>query len=311
MKVAEVQSELAVIQGVHAALVTPRRRDRNQVDLGAALDLVDFACHGGVAGVVLLGSTGEFVHFDIEDRIRLAQFAIKRSRTPVTVNVSHSTLDGALTLARAACSDGASSLLVMPPYFFRYNQAEIEEFYLRFARELASGVPLLLYNIPSFTSEIRLDTAMRLLATGLFAGIKDSSGRVDDFRRMQAARQQTAFTLLVGNDRVFAQARAEGADGVISGVACAMPELMLGLERAIRSGDAAKRSRLQAYLEEFIAWVDYFPFPTGIKEAVALRGPKAGPPAVPLGGEAEARLGEFREWFQGWLPAVLAEAAGA
>jgi len=94
---------LTVIQGVHAALTTPRRPDLSQADLGAALELVDFVSRAGVDGVVLSGSTGEFPHFDIEDRLRLAQFAIRRSRAPVTVNVSHSSLDGALTLARG-CS---------------------------------------------------------------------------------------------------------------------------------------------------------------------------------------------------------------
>lgn len=311
MNTVEVQPELAVIQGVHAALVTPRRQDRSQVDLGAALDLIDFLCRGGVDGIVLLGSTGEFTHFDVEDRLRLTQFAIKRSRAPVMVNVSHSSLAGALTLARQACTDGASALLLMPPHFFRYGQEEIEEFYRRFAQELESEVPLLLYNIPAFTSEIRVDTAIRLLATGLFAGIKDSSGRMDELRRIQAAKQQTPFTLLAGNDRILAQARAEGADGAVSGVACAVPELILGLERAVRSGEAGKRDRLQARLEEFIEWVERFPYPAGIKEAVALRGPKVGPPAVPAGREAQQRLSEFREWFRGWLPAVLKEAAGA
>jgi dihydrodipicolinate synthase/N-acetylneuraminate lyase len=291
--------------------VTPRRQDGNQADLGATLDLVDFVCRKGVDGIVILGSTGEFVHFDIEDRLRLAQFAIKRSKAPVTVNVSHSSLDGALILAREACSQGASALLVMPPYFFPYSQADIEEFYLRFARELGGGVPLLLYNVPSFTSEIRCDTAMRLLATGLFAGIKDSSGRMDKFRRMQAAKRQAPFTLLIGADKVFAQARAEGADGVISGAAGAVPELLLGLEGAIRAGAAGKRDRLEARLEEFIAWTERFAFPAGLKEAVALRGLKTGPPALPAGRETQALLGEFREWFQGWLPAVLTEAAGA
>jgi dihydrodipicolinate synthase/N-acetylneuraminate lyase len=85
-----------VIQGIHAALATPRRQDGNEVDLGAALELVDFVGRGGVDGLLLLGSTGEFVHFDVEDRVRLTQFAIKRSRVPVAVNVSHSSLEGAL-----------------------------------------------------------------------------------------------------------------------------------------------------------------------------------------------------------------------
>ncbi len=300
-----------MIQGVHPALITPRRPDSHQADLSAALELVDFVSRSGVDGIVLLGSTGEFVHFDVEERLRLSQFAIKRSRVPVTVNISHSSWDGALTLARGACGQGAAAILVMPPYFFRHGQESIEEFCLWLAHELGNGIPILLCNMPAFTNEFELVTLTRLLATGRFAGVKDSSGEIDRFRHVQAFKQQTAFSLLIGGERVYAAARAEGADGVISGSACAVPELILGLDRAIRSGVADKRIRLEGSLAELAAHLSTLPFPAGIREAVALRGLKTGPPALPLGKELNAELGQFREWFRGWLPGTLKEACDA
>jgi 4-hydroxy-tetrahydrodipicolinate synthase len=302
---------LALIEGVHAALVTPRRPDSCQVDLGAALDLVDFVSRGGVRGIVLSGSTGEFPHFDVEDRLHLAKFAIRRSRVPVAVNVSHSTLDGALALARGAASSGAAALLLMPPHFFRYSQEDIESFYLRFAKEAGVETPVLLYNVPAFTSELPFETAMSLLATGSFAGIKDSSGKLDDFRRMMAVKKHAPFTLLIGQDRIFAEARAEGADGVVSGVAGVIPELLLGLDDAVRTGAADRKNRLEARVHEFVGWIERFPFPQALKEALAVRGLKAGPPAVPAGEQARRLGSQFREWLQGWLPGVLKEAAGS
>ena len=302
---------MAAIHGVHAALVTPRRADANEIDFGAALELVDFVCRSGCDGIVLFGSTGEFVHSDIEERHKLMRLAIRRSRVPVMVNVSHSSLEGALALAREALSQGAAALLLMPPYFFPYGQPDIQEFYLRFARAAGSRIPILLYNIPAFTSPIHFDTVTHLLATGLYAGIKDSSGSLDDFRRMKALHAQSPFTLLIGADGIFTRARQEGADGIISGVASALPELLVALEKAISSGATQKRDKLDARLQEFIVWIARFPFPFAIKEAVNLRGLKTGPHALPLSAETERRLGEFREWFRGWLPEVLKEAAGA
>jgi dihydrodipicolinate synthase/N-acetylneuraminate lyase len=41
------------------------------------------------------------------------------------VGVGHSTLRGALQIAEEAISSGADGLLIMPPYFFPYGQAEI------------------------------------------------------------------------------------------------------------------------------------------------------------------------------------------
>ena len=155
---------------MHAALVTPRRADAHEIDFGAALELVDFACRSGCDGIVLLGSTGEFIHFDIAERLKLMRLAIKRSRVPVTVNVSHSSLEGALALAREAISQGAAALLLMPPYFFPYGQPDIQEFYLRFARAAGSRIPILLYNIPAFTSPIHFDTLAHLLGHGNVRG---------------------------------------------------------------------------------------------------------------------------------------------
>jgi dihydrodipicolinate synthase/N-acetylneuraminate lyase len=302
---------LPVIHGVHAALVTPRRADANEIDFGAALDLVDFACRSGLDGIVLSGSTGEFVHFDIGERLKLMRLAIKRSRVPVTVNVSHSSLEGALALAREALSQGAAALLLMPPHFFPYGQPEIQEFYLRFARAAGSSIPVLLYNIPAFTSPIHFDTLAHLLATGLYAGVKDSSGNLEGFRSLKTLRARSPFTLLIGADGIFTRAREEGADGAISGVASALPELLVGLEKAISRGATQKRDELDARLQEFLVWIARFPFPFGIKEAVNLRGPKTGPHALPPSAEMERTLGEFREWFRGWLPEVLKETAGA
>lgn len=305
-------ARLACVEGVHAALVTPFRPGASEVDLAAALELVDFAACRGVDGIVLLGTTGEFVHLDVAGRLHLAQFAIKRSRLPVTVNVSHSTLEGALALARGAISSGASALLLMPPYFYRYGQEEVEEFYLRFARELGRSVPLLLYNIPLVSTPLHFETAVKLIATGFYAGIKDSSGEVQNFRRLLAVKKQAPFALLAGADAIFPETRAEGGDGVVSGVAGAVPELMAALDRSVRSGGPEEhRDRLTARLLEFLGWCDRLPPSLALKEALAVRGVKTGPPAVPLTAGGQGLLGRFREWFSGWLLLVLKESEGA
>jgi 4-hydroxy-tetrahydrodipicolinate synthase len=293
--------------GVLTAAVTPRRASGRQIDLAAALEVIDHVAASGAGGIALLGATGEFVHFDFEERVRLPAFAAKRTVLPLIVNVSHSTLDGAVELAAAATGAGAAALLLMPPYFFRYEQPDVERFYLDFAREAPASAPVLLYNLPFFTTPIEAETACRLLATGLFAGIKDSSGDWEYFTLLAAQRAATPFTLLVGNDAVFTRARQAGADGVISGVACAVPELMLGLDRAIQAGNAAKTAQLQGRLEEFIARIDAFPAPVGVREALRLRGLKIGPHAASFGADSERRLREFGEWFPGWLDRLKSE----
>lgn len=288
------------LSGVIAAAATPHKCG-TEPDIGATLELIDFLCAAGVQGIALLGSTGEFVNLKFDDRVRLVYLAVKRSRVPVLAGVSHSTLDGALALGGEASAAGAAGLLLMPPFFFRYRQPEIREFYMRFAGAMHRGAPVYLYNIPAFTSEIAGETAVQLLSTGRFAGIKDSSGDWDNFQVLSRYKLEHPYTLLVGHDAIFARARKAGADGVVSGGACAVPELLLSLDRAIAQQDEGETARLDARLHEFLARIERFPTPVAIKAALAVRGIKTGPPPVPLAPETQAALDEFRDWLRGWL----------
>ena len=295
------------IGGVFAAAIAPRRASGHEIDLGLALEGIDFLNSHPIRGIVLLGSTGEFIHYDFEERMKLVALAAKRSRAPVVASITHSTLDGTIALAEDAADAGVAAVLVMPPYYFRYDSQDLREFYSRFSDEFEAKTPVYLYNIPFFTSEIPSDVACELLAAGRFAGIKDSSGRMDYFEALIGQRATTPFTLMIGNDTMFVRGRRGGADGVVSGVASALPELLLGLERAIMSANTEAIAALSVRLDEFIGWIERFPTPVGVREAARMRGVKIGPSGVPLGPAKQALLGEFEAWFKGWLPAMLAE----
>lgn len=297
------------LEGVIAAAVSPRRPPESSIDLGVMLDLIDFLCDKGIHGIALLGSTGEFVHFDTEDRRHMVHLAAKRSRVPLLVNVSHSLLDGAVGLARDAASAGVAGVLLMPPYYFRYDGESVRAFYLAFARQLGDSVPIFLYNIPSCTNEIPSAVACELLAGGQFAGIKDSSGSVEYFDSLREAAARTPFTILSGSERIYVRSRLFGAHGAVSGIASAVPELMVALERSICGGDTERTHRIEALVLEFIARIEAFPMPVGIKEALKQRKLDVGGMASPLGPDGDRRLAQFGAWFREWLPGALRDCA--
>jgi 4-hydroxy-tetrahydrodipicolinate synthase len=293
--------------GVYAALATPRRRGSVEADTAALLDYLDVVVKAGVNGLVLFGSTGEFVHFDTDERMRVCSLAIKRSRAPVLVNVSHSTLDAAILLAESACDSGAAGVLLMPPYFYRYSEHQIADFYMQFIQELASQLPVYLYNLPYFTNPIPPSLATPLLETGLFAGIKDSSGDWEMLESLLAVRKTREFRLLAGHECIYLRGRLEGADGIVSGVAAAIPELMVALERAIMAKDLTRAQKLNNRLLEFLPWVERFPSTVAIKQAAVARGWKQQHLAVPVDA---AQIEEYQRWLSEWLPQVLRECAG-
>src|SRR5260370_16541403 len=105
----------------------------------------------------------------------------------------------------------------MPPYCFRHAQETIRNLYLAFAAAIGDATPIYLYNIPQCTNEIAATTATELLASGLFAGIKDSSGSLSYFDALPEQPARTPFTLLPGHQSIYVQPKLPGAQGILSG----------------------------------------------------------------------------------------------
>jgi dihydrodipicolinate synthase/N-acetylneuraminate lyase len=295
--------------GVYAALATPRRPTSIEGDAAALLDYLDAIVRAGVDGLVLFGSTGEFVHFDVGERMRLLMFAVRRSRVPVLVNVSHSTLVGTVDLAEHAVEVGAAGVLLMPPYFYVYGDSQLARFYEDFVQLLGGKIPIYLYNLPFFTNPISAELAAQLLGSGAFAGIKDSSGEWQTFETLNALQAKRRFQLLIGNESLYLRARSTGADGIVSGVAAAIPELLVAMDQAFRSSDLERSQQLNVHLQEFVEWLEKFPATVGIKQAAAARGWKHDQLSVPLDEQTAAILSAFQDWLRDWIPMVLSECA--
>lgn len=299
-------SSISQVGGVWAAAITPARESGHEIDLGGALEVIDYLQDFDLSGIVLLGSTGELIHFDLPERSKLIQMALKRSRKPILASVTHSTLAGTVLLADEALSAGATGVVVMPPYYFRYSQDDLRSFFVAVADELGHGASVFLYNIPQFSTPIDPETAVELLEAGSFAGIKDSSGSPENFARLGSVRNRDRLRLMIGNDAMLVRGRQAGADGVVSGVAMMAPELILALDSAAVRGDAAALARLEPMLAECLDWLDRLPVPVGIKLACAGRRLRAGALAVPPNSKQEELHNAFRNWLSDWLPRACA-----
>jgi dihydrodipicolinate synthase/N-acetylneuraminate lyase len=183
-------------------------------------------------------------------------------------------------------------LLVPPPLYFPCDQEDLREYYRQFVAQLGGGIALYL------SGEIAAETALALLETGSFAGIETG----------EPLNSWRGRTVLADDDGLFVKARTAGV-GVVSAAACAAPELAMALDGAIAAGNSDRTARLEAMWRELVAWLARFPQPAGVKTAVEARGVKTGPLPVPLSPGKLAGLGQFREWFAGWLPGTRKLAA--
>ncbi len=282
--------------GIIVAAITPRDR-KGDLDFGAAFELVDQLCAARVRGIALFTAAGEYPAFSMDERTRLVYLSAKRSRVPLYAGVGSMSLDDSVNLAREAQHAGAAGVFLPPPHFFHYPQEELREFYLQCAAQVRRESQIWISNTPAFTSPIEPETAFELLATGHFAGVEDPCANAPYFASLPIA-------YLAADDSAIVRARCSGAHGVLSSSACVVPELVVALDRALRTGDQAAAERLDALLHEFLAWCAEFPFPVLLKVAAGLRGMKLGAPTVPFSPGRQRKLDEFRHWFEGWLPSV-------
>jgi len=289
------------LSGIFAALVTPIDEE-GAISPEILEELVDFVITRGVGGICLGGATSEFVHFDLPDRKRIITTAAKRAagRVPVLSAIGASTLHRVLDLARHSADMGCTALLVPAPYFFHYEERDLETFF----RKVFSSVPLpcLIYDLPGFTNPLEVDTIQRLLLTAQnVIGLKDSSGVTRYQARLAMAKEQSDFSLLVGDDRLLYSGLAAGWDGAVSGIACLCPELLVKLYKEFRNGERTAAKQCQTILDELIGEISKLPFPWGIRVGLGVRGIPTGALPLPLAPVRKQQIIQFREWLPGWL----------
>lgn len=279
---------------------------RGEVDAGALGANIARWNETGVAGHVALGSTGERVHLDEREALRVVEAA--RAAVPrellLVAGVGQQSTRATVEEARRAADAGADALLVITPHFYRsaMTQDALREHYERVAD--SSPAPLIIYSIPQNTGvTLAPETVGRLARHGNIVGLKESSGDVVAFVEMlRAAEVAEDFSMMTGHASAFHASLAAGGRGAILAVACAVPRFAVALLRAHESGDHARARAMQRKLIPLARAVTTRFGVGGLKYALSLGGYAGGTVRAPLGEpNDEARreiarlLAEFEE----------------
>ena len=288
---------IPLVQGVFAAMTIPRS-SQGQLDLPAFRRHILFLADKGVSGFVLNGATGEYCLTSEADLAQTLRTAREALGTQVTLLAG---IGGAndlqtLRLLDVAEKEGANGVLLPMPHYFPYAQQDLSAFVGSIATE--ASIPMLLYNLPSFTSPLEPMTSASLIREfNQVVGIKDSSGQLDTVRLLTAELPDA--NRVIGNDEALYEALYQQVcDGVVSGVACVLPELMLALYHAAETSPGSAESlRLRELLDGFIAWLTRFPVPWGLKIIAEERGFGTAIFPMPLSSQRAEDRRLFIEWF--------------
>jgi 4-hydroxy-tetrahydrodipicolinate synthase len=254
-----------------------------------------------VDGVVVGGGTAEYPHFTVAERA--STIARVRNRLDPSLaliaSIGTSSIHTTLQLAQLACEQDPDYLLISMPYFFQYGQDDLAAFCERVCE--AVSVPCLLYNLPSFTAGFTVETAVHLLETvPNLVGIKDSSGDESHLAPVAELRRRAPVSVLVGDDSLLLPALIAGWDGVISGIACFAPDLIVSVYRAFRCGRLEEATAQQRVLDGLIEKLVRMPIPWGVRIGLETRGIPNGPLHQPVAESRRAAIADFQAWVRGW-----------
>lgn len=233
--------DLERLHGIVPPILTPVSAD-GSIDYDSLRRLIEFQIAGGVHGIWVLGTTGEFASFTRAERARAVEVSVDqiRGRVPTIVNISDASTRLAIEHAKDAKSAGADAIALLPTYYYFNEQDELLA-HFRQMRE-AVDLPLLAYNIPqNVKAKFSVSTILTLGAERTIVGLKDSQNDFDWFRQVMTGARQRGIKLrgFLGTRILIDAGIIAGAHGAIPGVANVAPRACVDCYEAIRRGDVA------------------------------------------------------------------------
>ena len=262
-----------MLSGAIAASVTPLRDGGARVDEDAIGPLVRFLSDGGVDGAFVCGTTGEGVLLTLPERRAVAERFVRARPQGFAIAVhagAQSTAD-TVALAIHAKEIGADAVAVIAPPYFPLDDAALFE-HLRSAAEACGGVPFYVYEFAArsgYPVPVALVERLREAAPNL-AGMKVSDtpwSAVEPYRL-------EGLDLFVGNEPLVLEGLEHGADGTVSGLAAAFPEIVASL---VHDRDDAAGERVVSLRTA----LGTLPFHAALKEILAARGMPVRPDVRP------------------------------
>ena len=171
--------------GSYTVSVTPFTEDGSAIDTEAWKKFLDWQVACGVPGIIVLGTTGEFLTVTDDERRQLVSATIGHvnGRMDVLVGSMNAHTPNAVRYSREAEELGADGLMILPPYYYTPTEDEIFSYYRAICE--AVSIPIMLYNNP-FTSHVDMSAKLVGRLTRAFENvryIKEASmdvGRVFD-----------------------------------------------------------------------------------------------------------------------------------
>lgn len=287
-------------RGLGVALVTPF--DINgDVDYDRLHLLVNRLVAGGADYIVVLGTTAETPCLTDDEKRRIRESVAEwvGGRVPLVLGFGGNCTAALCEELRAWDGDGYTAILSVTPFYNKPSQQGLYEHFKAVAE--ASPLPVLLYNVPGRTGvNMQPATTLRLAreVPGI-AGVKEASGNLTQIGEIIAGAPE-GFAVISGDDALTVDMAAMGAQGVISVIGNAAPNVWSRLTHLALDGKVMEAKEMYAGLDALEKMLFAEGNPAGIKALMGVMGLCECVPRLPLVGVSEGlreRMLEFVDTY--------------
>jgi 4-hydroxy-tetrahydrodipicolinate synthase len=235
---------VSAFQGSYTVTITPFTEDGRAIDVEAWKAYLDWQLESGVPGLIVLGTTGEFLSVADEERTELVATAIDhvRGRVPVLVGTMNAHTPNAVRFSREAEELGAAGLMIVPPYYFTPTDDEIFRYYQAICD--AVSLPIMLYNNP-FTSNVDMSAKLVARLVRAFENVRYIKEASTDVARVYDIIEETDGAMNVFAGERIVESFLLGAVGYVNPYGNYIPRASSQIWKLLEAGRIEHAKRIQ------------------------------------------------------------------
>jgi len=236
-------------RGSYGVLVTPFTEGGTSVDVEALKRLLDWQIESKSPGVIMLGTTGEFLTISDEERRLIVETTVKHmaGRAKVLVGTMNAYTPHAVRYSTEAQELGADGLMILPPYYYTPTHDEIYGYYKAICSKVS--IPIMVYNNP-FTSRVDMPASLIGKLAKDFEQIRYIKEASKDVARVKDVIDESDGLVKVFAGERVVESYMLGATGYVNPYANYIPEASTLICELLEKKEYAKAEKISFFINK-------------------------------------------------------------
>lgn len=233
--------------GSYGVLVTPFTDDGTLIDIQRLKNLIEWQIKSNSPGIIILGTTGEFLAISDEERSLIIETTVKHvaGRVKVLVGTTNAYTPNAIRYSKQAQEFGCDGLMILPPYYYTPTQDEIYEYYKSICNVIS--IPIMLYNNP-FTSNVDMSAKLVAKLAKSFEQVRYIKEASQDISRVKEVIEESEGLVKVFAGERVVDSYQLGATGYVNPYANYIPEASTLICTYLSSGKIDNAKAINKYI---------------------------------------------------------------